>query len=171
MKVRLAILILILPLVMVTFVQAATPVSENAKSSQYKEECSSCHIAYPAWLLPARSWNRIMTNLSNHFGDNASLEPEARKIISQYLQENSADKSHSRRIKKFQRSIEPGNIPMRITELPYFKREHHEIPSRLVKANPRVKSLSNCQTCHQGAERGSFSEHQIRIPGYGRWDD
>lgn len=171
MKIKLAGFIFILPLLIVVTVQASAAVSDDSKSSLYKEECSGCHVAYPAWLLPARSWNRIMTGLDNHFNDNASLDPETVNILNQYLQENSADKSSVRRAHKFNRSIEPDSIPIRITKLRYFKHEHDEIPSRFIRANPRVKSLSNCDACHQGAERGSFNEHQIRIPGYGRWDD
>ena len=40
----------------------------------YKEECGSCHMAYPPGLLPARSWTKVMSGLDNHFGDNAELD-------------------------------------------------------------------------------------------------
>lgn len=171
MKIRLARFIFTLSLFVVATAQAGTLFSSEAKSSLYKEECSGCHIAYSAWLLPARSWDRIMSSLSDHFGDNASLDHESKNTIGQYLQENSADKSGSYRAKKITRSVKPDSTPTRITELRYFKHEHDEIPYRLIKANPRVKSLSNCEACHQGAEQGSFDEHQTRIPGYGQWDD
>ena len=29
----------------------------------YKEECGSCHIAYPAVLLPPGSWQKLMVGL------------------------------------------------------------------------------------------------------------
>lgn len=170
MKIRLTGCVFLLSLLIVTSIQAKSLVPGDARSL-YKEECSGCHIAYPAWLLPARSWNRIMTNLNNHFGDNASLDAESRNILNQYLQKNSVDNSNKHHANRIKRSIKPGSIPTRITELRYFKREHRVIPSRLVKANPRVKSLSNCESCHQGVEQGSFNEHQIHIPGYGQWDD
>lgn len=137
----------------------------------YKEECASCHMAYPAELLPSRSWQNILDNLQDHFGDNASLDPATLKIIDQYLQSNSADKVASRWGRKLLRSVSPDATPVRITELPYFRHEHNEIPLRYIKDNPKVKSLSNCIACHQGAEQGQFDEHSIRIPGYGRWDD
>ena len=41
----------------------------------------------------------------------------------------------------------------------------------MVVNNPRVRSFSNCNACHRYAERGSFNEHEIRIPGYGRYED
>jgi len=170
MKIKMTRLIFLLPLPIVATAQAGTPSTNDARSL-YKEECSGCHMTYPAWLLPARSWNRIMTSLNDHFGDNASLDPGSMSAINSYLQENSADGSPLHLAKNIARSIGPDSSPMRITELRFFRHEHNEIPSRLIKKTPSVKSLSNCNACHQGAEQGSFSEHQIRIPGYGRWDD
>ncbi|MDH5218993.1 MAG: diheme cytochrome c, partial [Gammaproteobacteria bacterium] len=41
--------------------------------SLYKEECSACHMAYQPGLLPARSWEKMMDNLADHFGENAEL--------------------------------------------------------------------------------------------------
>ena len=42
----------------------------------YAQECGSCHMAYPPGLLPGRSWQRLMGNLADHFGDNAELPGE-----------------------------------------------------------------------------------------------
>jgi hypothetical protein len=137
----------------------------------YKEECSSCHMAYPPGLLPARSWDKIMLELENHFGDNAELDAETHQSITEFLLTNSADKSDHRRSKKFSRSINSSDAPVRITEIPYFIHEHDEIPARFVTANSKVNSFSQCDACHAKAEQGSFNEHDIRIPGYGRWDD
>ena len=52
----------------------------------YKQECAACHMAYPAALLPARSWTRIMSGLDKHYGSDASLEPETVQQISRWLQ-------------------------------------------------------------------------------------
>ena len=137
----------------------------------YKEECGSCHMVYPPGLLPGNSWTKIMTGLEDHFGDNAELDTEARQTISTFLLANSADQSDYRRSRKFIRSIKSGDAPLRISEIPYFKHEHDEIPNRMVIGNPKVNSFSNCNACHAKAEQGSFNEHDVRIPGYGRWDD
>jgi len=149
----------------------AAPINSEDKQSMYKAECASCHMAYPAWLLPARSWQKIMTNLDNHFGDNASLDPATLKTLTNYLLDNSAENSGVRRADKMLRYLPRDTTPIRISTLPYLRHEHDEIPERYIKANSEVKSMSNCAACHQGAEQGSFNEHQIRIPGYGRWDD
>ena len=137
----------------------------------YKEECGSCHMAYPPSLLPAKSWNKLMAGLEDHFGDNAELDEETAHSISQYLQQNSAELSDYRRAGKFLRSINSNETPMRISDIPYFKHEHDEIPQRLVAENEQVKSFSQCNACHTKAEQGKFNEHDVRIPGYGQWDD
>ena len=140
-------------------------------SPTYKEECSSCHMAYPPGLLPARSWKKIMAGLENHFGDNAELDLETSKNISKFLVSNSADDSIYRRSRKIMRSLNDKDVPLRISKTPYIISKHDEIPDKLIKNNKRVKSLGNCSACHNKAEQGLFSEHGINIPGYGRWDD
>jgi len=137
----------------------------------YNEECGSCHMAYPPGLLPAASWQRVMASLEDHFGDNAELDATIHAEISAFLDSNSADKSNYRRSRRFAAIEGTGNVHMRITETPYFKHEHDEIPARLVTDNKKVISFSNCNACHRKAEQASFRERDIVIPGYGRWDD
>ncbi|MDH5217825.1 MAG: diheme cytochrome c [Gammaproteobacteria bacterium] len=132
----------------------------------YKKECGECHFAYQPGLLPSASWQKIMTGLNNHFGDNAELDPEDAKSILSYLQLNAADVVGS----KFA-GWARGTAPLRITEMSKFRHEHDELPRAILSKNSQVKSLSNCIACHTGADAGSFDENQIKIPGIGRWDD
>ena len=140
-------------------------------SPVYKDECGSCHMAYPPGLLPAESWGEIMSSLDDHFGDNAELDTSPHKEITDFLVANSADKSDYRRSRRFASSNGSGEIITRITETPYFKHEHDEIPLRLVTGNKDVNSFSQCNACHGKADLGLFREGDISIPGYGRWDD
>lgn len=141
------------------------------KNPNYSEECSSCHFAYQPGLLPARSWQKLMANLEDHFGDNAELEPEVQTTLTNYLTQNSADFSKGKLSLKLIHRLPKTQTPMRITELPYFKHEHDEVPQKMVTGNPAVKSFSYCDKCHTRAETGSYSEDDIKIPGYGRWED
>ena len=138
----------------------------QAENALYREECGSCHMAYPPMLLPSESWQKIMAGLEDHFGENAELDPGQARDIEIYLVQNTRSIGY--------RKLLPNpetNIPMSITELPYFKREHFEIPARLVEENDNVGSLSQCNACHRYAEKGYFDEDSIVIPGFGRWDD
>ena len=148
-----------------------TPGVAPVASPQYIEECGSCHMAYPPGLLPARSWEKLMGGLDDHFGDNAELEPEALAALSDYLVKNSADEAPFRRSRKITHTLSNADAPLRISQLPYIRREHREIPDRLVSGNPDVSSLGNCTACHRQADAGSFSEREILVPGYGHWDD
>lgn len=141
------------------------------RNELYEEECGGCHMAYAPGLLTERSWTKVMAGLEDHFSDNAELDDDSFKQISQFLNANSADKSNYKRSQKFSRNINRANPPLRITKTPYFIREHNEIPDRLVAKNPKVVSFSRCTACHKNADAGSFNEHDINIPGFGRWDD
>jgi len=149
---------------------SAKPLGPVAEA--YIEECSACHMAYPAGFLPERSWNRLLSNLGDHFGENAEVEPDTLAQIKGYLSANAGEYTSNRRAQKFLRSIAAADAPLRITELKYFKRKHHEIPDRLVSGNPEVGSFSQCDVCHgEGAQQGYFDDDRVNIPGYGRWDD
>ena len=141
-------------------------------NQSYKDECGSCHFAYQPGLLPEQSWRKIMTSLDNHFGDNAELGSDANRKILNYLVENSADKVDFRRSRRIMRSLaKSSQAPMRITEIPYIRHQHNEIPQRMIAGNKKVVSLSHCDACHQNLQTGIFNERHIRIPGYGKWDD
>jgi len=141
------------------------------KNETYQEECGSCHMAYPAGLLPADSWKKMMGNLAQHFGDNAELDSQTNREILSYLVENSADNSESRLSKKFARVSKNTQVPDRISELPYFLKEHYELPKSIFGKLPELNSFSQCEVCHSRAEAGSFDEHEVKLPGNMYWDD
>lgn len=143
----------------------------KADNPAYVKECGSCHFAYQPGLLPSKSWEMLMAGLADHFGDNAELAPDDQKNLAAYLTANSADKANQKAAVKTMKSIKGGQPPLRITQTPYFVHEHREIPQKLYKDNPKVKSLSHCNRCHVNAGEGSFNEHEVNIPGVGKWED
>jgi hypothetical protein len=84
---------------------------------------------------------------------------------------NAADKSNYKRSRGIARSLSKRDVPLRISETRYFQRKHHELPSRMVKGNDKVRSFSNCDRCHTRAAQGSYNEHQVKVPGFETWDD
>jgi len=121
----------------------------------WKQECSECHLAFPARYLPAESWREMMSDLDNHFGSNAGLDAETAKEITAYLEQN------ARKRRSYRDSS--GKYPLRITETRWFRHEHDEVASE-VRRNPKVKSLANCAVCHKQAELGDYREHNVKIP-------
>ena len=60
-------------------------------NATYREQCGGCHLAYPPGLLPADGWRRVMGELANHYGDDASLDAAASTEVVAYLTANGAD--------------------------------------------------------------------------------
>jgi cytochrome c553 len=119
----------------------------------YVEECGACHLAYPPGLLPARSWQRIMSGLDQHYGTDATLDEAAFRQLDAWLQ------AHAGTYKRV--SSEPAQD--RITRSPWFERKHRGIDASVWKL-PAVKSAANCAACHDGAAQGRFDDDNLRQP-------
>jgi hypothetical protein len=138
----------------------------------YAAECSACHFAYQPGLLPEASWRKLMSNLSDHFGENAELAPDTQKLVTDYLIQNAAERDGGWIARDVLRETSMSADPvLRITEAGFFIQEHDELPPRVWRDNPKVGSMSNCSACHTKADNANFDEHQVRIPGIGRWED
>lgn len=148
-----------------------THAQPEAAAATYQKECGACHLAYPADLLPSRSWQKLLATLSDHFGENAELATEDAQKLRDYLDANAADRGDNRRGQRMLQGIAAQQTPLRISRLPYFMRKHDEVPERMSLGNPEVRSMSRCEACHTHAREGSFSEREIRIPGYRDWED
>lgn len=133
-------------------VAAAAPISGE---QAFNTECGACHMAYPPTLLPARSWQAITADLTNHFGEDASLDPQTTQKISDYLVANAAETT--RQAEWLLGGIGADQVPLRITEMPWWKRAHYEVPER-VFARQDIMSKSNCLGCHRGGGSGESGE-------------
>jgi diheme cytochrome c len=136
----------------------------------YAAECSSCHYAYPPGLLPEASWRKLLAQqaLSDHFGENIEMKEALRAELLDYAVKNAADHATAKRSQKILSSL-AGSAPLRISEVAYIKRKHHEIPDKLIKGNAQVNSLAQCDTCHTDAKNGNLDDDAVVIPGHGRW--
>ncbi|MDR2839468.1 MAG: diheme cytochrome c [Azonexus sp.] len=125
--------------------------------AKVKEECGSCHMAFSPAMLPARSWQKMMGDLGNHFGDDASLAPQLNAEITDYLVRNAADANNGRYGSKLMRGLSATSAPLRITELPKWQREHREVPAWEWR-HKEVRTKANCLACHVDAERGYYDD-------------
>lgn len=118
---------------------------------EYIAECGSCHVAYPAALLSESDWRDIMRNLDKHYGDNASLVEETRKLIEEFLARNAEPhwKAHF-----------PSGDPPRLTSTIWYRVHHHELPDNIFQ-DKRVGSASNCAACHVKAEKQLFDKTDL----------
>ena len=119
------------------------------------QECGSCHLAFPPSMLPAASWKRMMGDLQNHFGDDASVDAATAAAITRYLAGHAGDAAGQPG--KLLRGVRPGDAPLRITELPKWVSEHREVP-KSDWARKDVGSKANCAACHVDAAKGYFED-------------
>jgi hypothetical protein len=120
---------------------------------QYRDECSACHVPYAPRLLPAESWRRITSDLSHHYGADASLDATTTSVLSRWLEANAGAGRKMR---------EPPPED-RITRSAWFVREHDEISDRTWRTATNGRP-ANCAACHTLADQGDFRERNIRIP-------
>lgn len=97
-----------------------------------------------------------MSDLSNHYGSDASLDPDTEKVILDFL----LQASMANRLPVEGGS--PGNPP-RITETRWFLKKHDDISASTFK-RPNIGSAANCSACHRDAEKGDFDEDRVKIP-------
>lgn len=119
----------------------------------YTAECAACHTAYPPGMLPAKSWQRIMKGLDQHYGSDASLDAKTVAEIGQWLQ------THAGTYKRV--AEEPPQN--RLTKSAWFEHKHRKIEPAVWQL-PSVKSAANCAACHTGTDKGLFDDDHLQRP-------
>jgi mono/diheme cytochrome c family protein len=134
------------------------PLAENPL---YKKECGDCHTAFHPSLLPSDSWKKVMGDLSDHFGEDATLDEPKLGDIAAYLIANGAETWDTEAANRFRRVS--AEDPRRITATRYWKRKHKDI-APAVFAQKNVGGKANCGACHTDADTGRFDDQAIKIP-------
>jgi len=111
-------------------------------------ECNDCHLIYPAQMLPQRSWQAILADLANHFGDDATVSNDKRTAILAYYSANATDgPSTTGRGKLFISGLPDSVTPLRITAMPWWNQMHADYDFGGGK-HIDMKTASNCLACH-----------------------
>jgi len=132
----------------------------------YVKECGSCHFAYSPGLLPVRSWELHMNRLEKHFGEVVTLQPATHDVIKRYLLDNAADRSPFEGSEYFMLKVKADATPYRFMDVPLYREMHRIILEVIsVKTKVKVRTLTNCNACHQFAVEGSFANSELVIPG------
>ena len=107
-------------------------------------ECTDCHMAFPPETLPKAVWTKIIGDLGNHFGEDASLDGATAAKILAYHVKNASDVSTVRAATKWRTS----SAVTRIIDAPRFIKKHKQCPDA-VWQHAKIGSKSNCVACHQ----------------------
>lgn len=137
-----------------TGVLASKPVTPESKMLPlYRQECSTCHIAYPPDFLSKPAWTRVMKDLGSHYGTDASLDAADVQNITKWLNQTGGT---------YKRVVDSSKED-RLTSTPWFTKKHREIDLPVFK-RAAIKSPANCAACHTKATDGNFDEDFVRIP-------
>ncbi|NEW60472.1 cytochrome C [Sulfurovum sp. bin170] len=131
--------------------------------SVYHEECGDCHKTYPPYILPQKSWKKIMATLDNHRGEEiteANISKVEQQSILKFLLANSAESSTREAAVKMMDSLGKRR-PKAITKTPYWRETHKNIPKSVYKSR-EVKDKSNCFACHKDFEHGNLDDMNIK---------
>lgn len=143
----------------------ATTEQEQKALSLYETECGACHIAYPPALLPSASWVRLLSELPEHFGEDASLPEESLSVLSTWLENHAAEQWDTKAAHAFQQ-VNPDK-PYQVTATPFWQRHHKDLPPALF-ASKAVGGAGNCRACHldvRGAQSSAgFTRSAIKVP-------
>ncbi len=131
------------------------------RNATWETECGSCHMAFHPSLLPVKSWAAIMSGLSQHFGEDASLDAAAKKEITDYLVSHSAESWDSMAANRL-RDVDPAR-PLEITATRFWLHMHNDI-APAVFSSKAIGAKQNCSACHQDAASGMFAPQEISIP-------
>lgn len=148
--------------------------SVNAQERPYavadeltRSECGDCHMAFSPIRLTGKGWAKIMSNLSDHFGDDASLDVESVKHIQAYLVNNAWDhpgkngKIGIRAKMRLAAWKKKGFVhPIRISVTPEWTRHHTKAAKYKVMAKEVGYDGPNCIMCHKGAEQGLYEDFE-----------
>jgi len=136
------------------------------QSDVYERACASCHMAYAPSMLPERSWKKLMSDLENHFGDDAEVSEEVQQQVTAYLARNAAEHDDKRYAKSMLGLLRDNDTPLRVSGTTYFKLMHDLVKPHMVGLNSKVKTFARCEVCHHQALQGKFNRMDARIPGY-----
>lgn len=122
----------------------------------YVSACGDCHLAFPARMLPAASWQALLGGLDSHFGSDASLAPAELLPVRAYLM------AAARPAK----DTDPSIPVLRIIDTRWWQRQHHGIRAARWQ-HPSIASRSACDACHVNvASTGSFG--RVSVPKAGQ---
>ncbi|HEB96607.1 MAG TPA: cytochrome C [Sedimenticola thiotaurini] len=130
----------------------------------YRSDCGRCHLAYPAGLLPALSWERIMLGLTDHFGEQVQLSPQSTRAIYDYLLTNAAGRVTEPLSIEVMNQLGGDPAPQRITGTPFFRSRHDTAAIRQAGERGAVKSMADCAACHPRAGEASFDAGEVQLP-------
>jgi len=138
----------------------APPPLAMSSNVTYQQECGDCHPAYHQSLRTQHDWQAIMNNLSDHYGEDASLDETSHRKIATFLNIQNAFSFDTEVAHKIGRD---DTRNQRVTDTRYWQKKHDELNGDDFN-HPSIGSKVNCNACHKDADIGRFDDDQIKLP-------
>ena len=126
----------------------------------YESNCGDCHHAHHPSLRTSGMWKRMIRDLEDHFGEDATLDDKAKTEILAFLRANDATTFDTEAANRIGRAPSPDG---RISSTAFWKKRHEAIAADVFRRDA-VGSKANCDACHADARTGRFDDVAIRIP-------
>lgn len=88
---------IVLSLCFHSLAMADSPLMPAKVLPAYKNECASCHMAYPPAMLSKPAWQRVMGKLDKHYGTDASMDVATERQLAPGYRHTAAHTSAQRR--------------------------------------------------------------------------
>ncbi len=137
-----------------------------ADDAEWRNECGSCHLAYQAGLLPARSWRTLLDGQHDHFGEHLALDAATVAHLDTFLTANAAERQITEAAWYVQRTTLSMQTPLRVTDTAYWRHKHGTLDAALWSRS-RVHGRGDCAACHLDAAAGTFRDGAMRVPPRG----
>jgi len=131
--------------------KSKSPSVSAVKFEQYNEICGSCHFPYQPGLLPALSWEKIMSDTDNHFGKKLKLSSVELMTMTRYLLDNSAGRVNDELSNNILQTLKYDPVVIRITQIPYIVNKHSQLDDE-----EKMKKFGQCDSCHLGVAQGKY---------------
>ncbi|MBL4615699.1 MAG: cytochrome C [Magnetovibrio sp.] len=128
------------------------------KDAKILDACGECHMTFYPQMLPQASWRNIINDLSNHFGEDASIDATTQAYVLNYHLNDSADVKSTRAARKWMKRVNRAKPPTRIVTAPRFVKKHNDRDFDRMWNRLKVKSKADCTKCHKDAQRGLFDD-------------
>ncbi len=121
-------------------------------------ECKECHMFYPPNITSKKSQMIVLDNLSNHFGTDASLDPDVVAKIKTEINDFAPDATKI----NLEGDMQFLAINQSITGTKLWKRKHREFDDEWFREQKIKKT--DCKSCHTKVENGSLSPFELKVP-------
>lgn len=107
----------------------------SSLTPETRHECGECHPAFPPEALSVRQWHAILRNLSNHYGEDASLSPKTLQQVRENLLQQAGPEVDA-------------STPLLVSNGAWWRNRHQKLAQKGTRKRKGIR-MDNCVACHE----------------------